>query len=202
MKENKRIYCVEGHHDWGPRQIEPTVEPLLQLLKSTGYWEDYVRRNSATRSEFEYFIEREWCKCSDGSILYFATHGDSEEIMFSDSSSISLIELSEMVVCEGRYIHFGGCSTFDTEKNRVREFIRTTRASAVSGYRNDVDWADVANGHAPALALELILFSSIQQNKIDLTDGRSAGVKLPSLEADLQRRFPECCFHLLTRWDK
>lgn len=29
MQRKKRIYCVEGVHDWGNDQIEPTVEPML-----------------------------------------------------------------------------------------------------------------------------------------------------------------------------
>ena len=27
MERKKRIYCIEGVHDWGKGQVEPTVEP-------------------------------------------------------------------------------------------------------------------------------------------------------------------------------
>ena len=74
MRKAQRIYCIEGHHDWGNRAIEPTVEPMLQLLRSTGYWEDYVHRKCATANECYFYLEREWNRCRDGSILYFASH--------------------------------------------------------------------------------------------------------------------------------
>ena len=32
MKLEKRIYCIEGHWDYGRREIEPSVEPMLKLL--------------------------------------------------------------------------------------------------------------------------------------------------------------------------
>ena len=197
----KRIYCVEGHHDWGRGSIEPTVLPLLQLLESTGYWSDCVRRNCATLAEFKYFVKREWTLCSEGSILYFRTHGDSERVWFSDSSSISLVELPEIIHCVNRYVHFGGCSIFDTKKSRVRQFLRSTGASAVSGYGAEINWADVAYGNAPSLALELILFSSIIESEMNLKDGRNAKKKLLDLREDLNSRFPECQFRMLTRWD-
>ena len=50
----------------------------------------------------------------------------------------------------------------------------------------------------PAIALEMMLFSSIAQEGIDLTDGKSAN-KLAKLCADLKGRFPECEFDLHMR---
>ena len=60
MKKAKRIYCIEGLHDWGHQAIEPTVEPMLQLLLSTGYWEDYVHRKCVTVDECQFYLQNEW----------------------------------------------------------------------------------------------------------------------------------------------
>ncbi len=43
MKLEQRIYCIEGVWDYGGREVEPSVEPLLEMLRRQGQW-DYIRR--------------------------------------------------------------------------------------------------------------------------------------------------------------
>ena len=47
MKFEQRIYCIEGVWDYGAREVEPSVEPLLDMLRRQGFWA-YVRRDCAT----------------------------------------------------------------------------------------------------------------------------------------------------------
>ena len=118
---------------------------------------------------------------------------------FSDDQSLGLDTLAAKADCTGCLVHFGGCKVLATRKERIRDFMADTGAAGVSGYAVETGWTDVAG--PPALALELLLFSSIWTQKIDLTDGRSASSKLPRLAEKLRDMFPECEFQLLTKWD-
>ena len=197
MKLDTRIYCIEGHWDYGNREVEPTVEPILQMLRAMNQW-NYARRDCATTEEAHYFLDREWDRCKQGSILYFATHGEPGQIWLSDKQPLSLDTLSAKVDCTSRLIHFGGCQILAIEEDRVRECMKKTGAIAISGYTEDIGWTDT--NWPPALALELMLFSSIFAKEINLTDGRSARKLIP-LAIDLKKRFPECGFNLYTKWD-
>ena len=161
-------------------------------------WE-YARRDCATVAELDYFVDREWNdRCRKGSILYIASHGGPGQVQLSDSQVLELEMLSEKANCEDCLVHFGGCEVLSVEQARLRAFMTKTGATGVSGYRSDVGWSDTT--WPPALALELMLFSSIEAEGIALGDGRSAR-KLRRLAADLQKRFPECKFELYTKWD-
>ena len=207
MSENdeKRpiIYCIEGHwHEVSDPTLEPSVEPMLQMLDRRGHW-SYVRRNAATDGELFYWINEEWNKCAYGSILYFATHGSEGGIWLGRnddySSSVPIEKLAmEEIDCEKCLVHFGGCSILACEEERIRSFIDQTGAAAVSGYREDVGW--ISRRWPPAVLLDLMLFGMIEDEEIDLTDGRSRK-RLQGLKEELQKKFPECGFDLYTKED-
>jgi hypothetical protein len=94
-------------------------------------------------------------------LLYLAFHGDPEVIYVGDKrrkdSSVSLDELGEMLrgKCTKQIIHFGSCSTLQTDKRNIDRFLRTTDALAVTGYRTAVGWMESA-------AFELLLFDALQ----------------------------------------
>ena len=44
MKKERRIYCIEGHWDYGNTEVELSVEPILQMLQKHGVW-NYTRRH-------------------------------------------------------------------------------------------------------------------------------------------------------------
>lgn len=199
MKLRKRIYCIEGHWDYGNREVEPSVEPMLQLLYTMGQWE-YARRDCATVNELDYFLDREWTqRCREGSILYIASHGEPGMVWFSADQSMGLDTLAAKTDCTGCLVHFGCCKVLAAPEDRIRDFMADTGAAGVSGYDVETGWADVAG--PPALALELLLFSSIWTQGIDLTNGRSASSKMPKLAKKLKCMFPECGFQLYTKWD-
>lgn len=191
------IYCIEGHH-WEDDEVEPSVEPMLQMLQGMGQWK-YVRRNAATAGEMFYWLEHEWNYYPKGSILYLATHGDEGEIWLSNksqsSASVPIEKIAMEVDCEGCLVHFGGCKTLMGRGNedRVRRFIDKSSAAAVSGYSAEVGWVD--STLPPAALLELMLFSSIWQKGIKLNH-RKSRERLLSLKEDLQGRFPKCEFDL------
>lgn len=199
VKLSRRIYCIEGHWDYGKREVEPSVEPILQALQRLGLW-DYSRRDCATASELKYWLDNEWDRCEAGSILYLATHGSAGTISLSDhpEGEVSMEQIEAWGVDVGNcLVHFGGCHGLNLDEDRIRRFLETTEASAVSGYLVEGGWTD----SAPTLALELMYFASIAERKIELRDGRSAKPGLKRLAEDLRKRFCDCEFVLHTWWD-
>ena len=192
MLLEKRIYCIEGHWDYGKREVEPSVEPVLQMLRSLGQWA-YARRDCATVEEMNYWIEQEWTqRCKEGSLLYFATHGESGEIWLSANQSLPLAGIK--ADCTNSWVHFGGCNVLDVPCETIRGFMEQSGATVVSGYAVETGWTDTKS--APALALELMLFSSITDILLD--DGRSRR-RLNSIGEDLGKRFQDCGFRLHTK---
>ena len=192
MRLEKRIYCIEGHWDYGKREVEPSVEPVLQMLRGLGQWA-YARRDCATVEEMNHWIEHEWTpRCKEGSLLYFATHGERGRIWLSDNHSLHVTGIT--ADCTNCWVHFGGCSVLDVPGETIRGFMEQSGATVVSGYAVETGWADIMS--APALALELILFSSITD--IPLDDGRKRR-RLSSIGEDLGNRFPDCGFILHTK---
>ena len=196
--EERVIYCIEGHR-WEDDEVEPSVEPMLQMLQGMGQWK-YVRRNAATAGEMFYWLEHEWNSYPKGSILYLATHGDEGEIWLSNksqsSASVPIEKIAMEAACEGCLVHFGGCKTLMGNEDRVRRFIDTSSAAAVSGYSAEVGWVD--STLPPAALLELMLFSSIWQEGINLNH-RKSRERLVSLKEHLQGSFPKCEFDLHLR---
>jgi len=69
-------------------KIEPTVEPMLELLQRTGYW-DYLHRTCATSAELKYRLEEEWNEiCEKGSVLYFCSHGAPDQVWLRPSDEV------------------------------------------------------------------------------------------------------------------
>ena len=201
MEQKKRIYCIEGVHDWGEGKIEPTVEPMLELLQRTGYWTDYLHRSCATTAELKYRLSEEWNNCcEEGSVLYFSTHGAPDQIWLrEDDEGVGLSTLKEWLDLTGCHVHFGGCRTFSKEASNLkdlnlRDLMDYTGASSVSGYAADSDWLA---WKAPAVALELLFFGLLSE--VNLADGRGRAKRLSNIEAQLNERFDDCEFRMLTR---
>lgn len=199
MKKEKRIYCIEGIHDWGARDIEPTIDPMLKMLSDgVGLWK-FVRRDCATEGELKWYLGQEWySRCSEGSVLYFCSHGSPAVVDLSDSDGFDLGQLAlqlEPDGCQGCHVHFGGCSTFKDLK-RVKDFADRTKAWAVSGYENESDWIGIeSNG----LALEYALLSSIAANSndpIEIGNNRHKQ-RLRKVEKSLKKAFPDLGFRIL-----
>ena len=92
MKLERRIYCIEGHWDYGNREVEPSVEPILEQMRNLDMW-PYARRDCATIEALDYFAYWEWPRCKLGSILYLATHGASGTVWLSQDHPVTLEQL-------------------------------------------------------------------------------------------------------------
>ena len=204
MTLEKRIYCIEGVWNYGDREVEPSVEPLLDMLRRQDLWA-YVRRDCATTGELKHYLYHEWNRrCKTGSVLYLATHGGPGSIRLSDDEYLGLDTLGELLdegQCEHCLVHFGGCEVLGGDKHvtnrRIKTFLDKTGAMGVSGYGATTGWTDL---WAPAAALELMLFSSIKMQDINLDDGRHFK-RLSKVVKSLQDKFADCEFDLYTRLD-
>ncbi len=138
------------------------------------------------------------------SLLHLATHGDEGEICLSEGEHLGLDTLASLLEegqCTDYLVHFSGCSVLggdeEAVEQRVKTFLGKTRAMGVSGYATEAGWTDT---WAPAGALELMLFSSIKSNEIDLRNGKHFK-KLSKVVESLQDKFADCQFDLYTRLD-
>ena len=206
MKFEKRIYCIEGHWDYGKRQVEPSVEPVLQMLQKYGSW-NYVRRDCATREELQFWITHEWTRCKPGSILYIASHGSAGSISLTHKNDVDIDTLADWLsgckgACTNKWVHFGGCRTFASKEGRdaIRAFIGRTEASCVTGYSKTTGWMDLEK--RPAVALELMLFASTVGVKFE--DGRTVKGPMRRIESRFKVNsiFKDCGFRVFTKWDE
>ena len=154
--------------------------------------------------ELKHYLTHEWRRCKIGSVLYLATHGDQGEVYLSEDEPLGLDTLAGLLdegQCQDRLVHFSGCSVLggdeDVVRQRVKTFMGKTGAMGVSGYAAEAGWTDT---WAPAGALELMLFSSIQSQGIDLSNGKHFKA-LSKVVALLQGKFADCQFDLYTRLD-
>lgn len=203
MKLAQRIYCMEGVWNYGDREVEPSVEPMLEMLRSQDLWAN-ARRDCATTEEFKHYIQDEWCKrCKTGSVLYIASHGSEGGIRLSDDHPLGLDTLGDLLAasCEHCLVHFGGCEVLIGDEHmlrqRVKTFLEKTGAMGVSGYNVETGWTHAS--WAPAMGLELMLFSSIGAKHLE--HGRHFPA-LRDIVKVLQSRFHDCGFDLYTRLDE
>lgn len=159
------VFCLEG--DWAPDlRYNATVGPVLDLLDRSGYPKvPYIRRDVATFEELEYYLKK-WIqrRYTTYPILYLGFHGGPGILHVGDrrKGPVTLDWLEERLAgrCKGRVIHFGSCGTLAVHGNRVRSFLRRTKALAVCGYGKEVDWMLSA-------AFELILLYEFQFAELD-----------------------------------
>ena len=217
----RQIYCIEGHwgYDWG----EPSVEPMLDMVRSAGGW-PYIRRNSATVGEMQHWLRTEWWSLDVGSILYIASHGGPDQIWLTNEVESREVETLNSLAVRSRegfadrcLVHFGGCRVLqDVSDEALGAFLEHSHASAVSGYAKDAGWlAEPQDGPdiiPPSMALEAMFFSSIMTSDLDEEgglrldllqgDGQKPAARrdaLRGLEKRLDKRFPECGFRLHIR---
>ncbi len=193
LQVGKRIYCIEGHWNYGSGKTEPSVEPILQMLAGLGHW-PYARRDCATVEEMQYWIRQEWNLLDEGSVLYFATHGERGRIWLSDEYSVDVAGINAN--CTNCWVHFGGCNVLSVHEDSVRDLMSKSGATVVSGYAAEAGWADITR--PPALALEMMLFSSAAASNVRVDDGRSRP-RLKNIADKLISRFPDCGFRLHTK---
>jgi len=159
----KGVFCLET--DWYSNLRKPTtVKPILEMLeKLDGYEVPHIYRPVGTIDEFQFCLSK-WTQRAHSAypILYLAFHGHENLIVVGDKrrreSRVTLEELGQLLKgkCKRRIILFGACSTLNTSKQNIQRFLSLTGATAVFGYKSDVDWI-------PAAMFELQVLSAMQE---------------------------------------
>jgi hypothetical protein len=150
------------------------VEPALEILNKQYRDFDFIRKDCATITEFEFFVSK-WpqSRYSRYPILYLAFHGEPGQIVLSDGKrSIEDIASKLSGVCSNKIIIFSSCSTLDIDDTRLSEFLNTTGAIAVLGYKSDIDWIR-------SVALDLLLIETLQEYEFS---GRGLRGIIPQVE--------------------
>lgn len=181
----KGIFCLEG--DWEiDLRYRTSVDPVLQLLeRSNDPKIPYIRRDVGTVPEFEYYLNK-WTlrRYQAYPILYLGFHGNPGQLHIGDQRTppLDLDWLEERLEgrCNKRIIHFGSCGTLATHGVRLNRFLRKTKALAVCGYKDPVDWMLTA-------AFEIILLSQFQYNALTKSGMQATKKRVSRLATKLAR---------------
>jgi hypothetical protein len=116
-----------------------------------------IHRNTATRDEFTYFLDK-WARPAYDHfpLAYLSCHGDRGELHLG-RDVLTLAEIAEMVPgrLTGRTVYFGSCATMAAPDEDLRSFVDRTGAAAIAGYTKSVDWEESA-AFDPTLLAELL----------------------------------------------
>ena len=162
LSKTKGVFCLETDQ-WYGQKNRATVEPALHLLERYQRI-PYQHRDVATEEEFRFFLNKYFQPgFKTHPILYLSFHGCGAEpgqdafVETGDGTRVELETLEEWIDsrCQGRVIHFGSCGVMDSHGKRLRRFVRNTRALAILGYREEVDWLESA-------AFEILLVGCLQ----------------------------------------
>lgn len=158
MRPAMGVFCLEGEWDNDMRK-KSSVEPILQMLSSLGIAE-YIHRNVATADQFMYYL-KQWSlkRYDDFGVLYLPMHGSGNELHLG-KDSVTLDHIGDVLEgkVRGGVIHFGSCDTLDVDDAVLNDLARQTGATAVTGYRAEVDWLEAAT-------LEAVLLERLSRGK-------------------------------------
>lgn len=143
----KGIFCVES--EWYGLASTVSVQPALEMLRASDYHIRFIHRDVATGSDLKHYL-RKWLqgRHHQYDVLWISMHSRKGLLLPGDmrrkGETITLDELETELAgkCAGRMIHFGGCRTIDLPVSRLRRFLTKTRAVAISGFDEEVDWTE------------------------------------------------------------
>ena len=136
----KNIVCLETY-SWYKGKDRTSVEPMLELLRRMGLC-DYLHRDVATWSEFEYFLN-DYLDNENKAypVLYLGFHGSDNPplIYLGKGEKITLGKIAETIDgrCSNRVVIFGSCGTMNNDKE-LGDFVKKTQALAVCGYGENI----------------------------------------------------------------
>ena len=154
----KSIFSLEG--DWDRDLTSKNgVKYALDYLNAN-LDIDVIHRNCGTEDNFNYYL-KEYLqpKYDNYTILYLAFHGWSNQLKAVDAY-IELEDISEM--CEnslrGKIVYFASCLTLNIEKKRIVDFLNKTKALAVFGYEESIDFNE-------SMAMDILVMPILQKYK-------------------------------------
>ena len=157
-RQTRGIYCIETV--WYGDADRTSVRPVLQLLEDL-YKAPYIHRDAATKDELFHYLTK-WLNLDpkDYPILYLGFHGSDDGKIWLETADGRKDMVNYEVLadhldssCINRLVHFGSCGSM-MGVDWV-QFLEQTCASAVSGYREDVNFEDSA-------AFELLYLADLQ----------------------------------------
>jgi hypothetical protein len=155
---NKDIFCLEG--DWSKDLKEETsVQAVLMFLKQNRDI-DYIHRHCGTKENLIYYLNQWRLKrYKDYSILYIAFHGKPNQILVG-KEIVTLDELGEMLGpnCHNKIIHLGTCHTLNTDKRRIKSFLKRTNALCVCGFGKEIKFVE-------GCVFDILLIDMLQEFK-------------------------------------
>ncbi len=155
------VLCLEGDWEEGLARNRSLI-PVLQLIKSQSNI-PFIHRTASTRDEFRRVIE-EWAKAkySKFPILYLGFHGAPGALKIG-KEIISIGDLHEFAgKGKNRVIHFGACETLKVPPTVLNQFMKSTRFTAICGFRTEVDWLH-------SCALEILVLEELSRRKISIS---------------------------------
>ncbi len=184
----KGIYCLESGEWFDTMKKKHSVEPILQFLRGSPLAVPYIHRDIATDVELRYYL-RKWLlsKHRDYPILYLAFHGSPGGIHLAGENGRKLVvgtdELFELLRgrCRRRLIHLGSCSVLNLHSSVVERYLRESRAVAISGFADDVEWVNSS-------VLEMLYFAELQNFQLTKAGIDAVRRRLARLAGGMRRR--------------
>lgn len=170
-RRNRGIFCLEGDW-WNDLNHSASVKPVLELLCQVEKALCFIYRDVGTVAEFDHYLNK-WSQQSRAKypILYLAFHGNAEGLSIGDArrrdARVTLDALAEKLKgkCKGKLIHLGSCSTLDLDERHIQRFLQTTGATAIAGFRSDVEWLK-------ASAFDMLFFELILRGSLTIAGAR------------------------------
>jgi hypothetical protein len=153
------IFTFEG--DWEKDlKDKSSIRPNLETLRDA-YGIKFIHRQIGTRTELRYYVKK-WLKKGRGHyrhyrVGHFAFHGERGLIYPGEGEvGVRLKQLEGYINegAKGRVIFFGSCSTVDLSAKKIQAFLDNTKASAVCGFTEEVDWLE-------STAFELLVLEAL-----------------------------------------
>lgn len=146
MARGLQVFCLEGNWEKNDLTDRSSLEPLLHLLECHSEIE-YIRRDVATKAEFDYYLRR-WAKL-DHDFGYLAFHGDrGKAVLLDDGSQISLANLGrrlkETKAAKDAVIFIASCYGLAVSPQSLQSIYSNSGASAVCGYTKEIDTIEAA----------------------------------------------------------
>lgn len=152
------ILCLEGDWEQGLKRRRSVV-PVLELIQSQ-WGVPFIYRTASTRDEFRTVIQ-EWLKAKyqNYPILYLGFHGLPGTLQIGNEN-VPINDLYEFTgKGSGRLVHFGACETLSASKSVLDKFLKTTRFTAICGFKHEVDWLH-------SCALEILILDELSKREI------------------------------------
>ncbi|MFP4162496.1 MAG: DUF6642 family protein [Chitinispirillaceae bacterium] len=176
----KGIFCLEGLWNDNLKQ-KSSVQPILNLLEINGGI-PFIFHDVATVEELEFYVSK-WrqARYKGYPILYFAFHGENESLLIANHK-YHLGQLATVLkgACTNSIFLFASCKTLRDGHGTIAEFMETTEALAIFGYRNRVSWMYSA-------ALELLILTELQNVDFSTRGMNSFEKKINSFAAAFQK---------------